>query len=142
MLLDEQANGLDPEGIRWMRELLQRLADEGRTVLISSHLLAEMEALAHDVVIVAAGRMIRQGSVADVVAAMPGSDRVEVITPEPEKLGGVVTSQGPNALLVKEMLPAATAALTAGVSLHRVHAERPDLESAFLELTQGRASIR
>src|SRR5205823_4904325 len=67
LILDEPANGLDPEGIRWMRELLRGLADQGRTILVSSHLLSEMQALADDVVIVAAGRLIRQGPVRDVV---------------------------------------------------------------------------
>src|SRR5688572_29729487 len=58
LILDEPANGLDPEGIRWMRDLLQKLAAEGRTVLVSSHLLSEMELLADDVVIIAAGKLV------------------------------------------------------------------------------------
>ena len=63
LILDEPANGLDPEGIRWMRDLLKALADEGRTVLVSSHLLSEMEVLADDIVIIAAGKLVRQGTV-------------------------------------------------------------------------------
>jgi ABC-2 type transport system ATP-binding protein len=68
LVLDEPANGLDPEGIRWMRDLLKALAAEGRTVLVSSHLLSEMQQLADDVVIVAAGRLVRQGPVEEVRA--------------------------------------------------------------------------
>ena len=63
LILDEPANGLDPEGIRWMRDLLKALADQGRTVLVSSHLLSEMEILADDLVIIAAGKLVRQGTV-------------------------------------------------------------------------------
>ena len=57
LILDEPANGLDPEGIRWMRDLLKTLAAQGRTILVSSHLLSEMEMLADDLVIIAAGRL-------------------------------------------------------------------------------------
>src|SRR5258705_395624 len=70
LILDEPANGLDPEGIRWMRDLLKRLADEGRTVLVSSHLLSEMEILADDLVIIAAGKLIAQGTVEEVIASI------------------------------------------------------------------------
>src|SRR4051812_2405163 len=67
LILDEPANGLDPEGIRWMRDLLKALADQGRTILVSSHLLSEMEVLADDIVILAAGRLVRQGTVATII---------------------------------------------------------------------------
>ena len=77
LILDEPANGLDPEGIRWMRDLLKALAAEGRTVLVSSHLLSEMQLLADDVVIIAAGKLVRQGPVERGarldVAARPGA---------------------------------------------------------------------
>ncbi len=81
LILDEPANGLDPEGIRWMRDLLKRLASEGRTILVSSHLLSEMELLADDVVIIAAGKLVRQGTVQDVVGSMSSDARVRVRTP-------------------------------------------------------------
>ena len=70
LILDEPANGLDPEGIRWMRDFLRTFAQQGRTVLVSSHLLGEMEQLADDVVIIAAGTLITQGPVADIVGGM------------------------------------------------------------------------
>src|ERR1700709_2169619 len=85
LVLDEPANGLDPEGIRWMRQLLQRLAAEGRTVLVSSHLLSEMQALADDVVIVAAGQLVRQGTVAEVISSLAGDGEVDVTPPHPAR---------------------------------------------------------
>jgi ABC-2 type transport system ATP-binding protein len=151
LILDEPANGLDPEGIRWMRELLQDMAEQGRTVLVSSHLLSEMQTLADDVVILAAGRLVRQGPMADVIESMSGSARVRVRTPEPEKLSAalagpeVTITPGGNGMLLVAGAPAARigdTALAAGVALHELVTERPDLEDVFLELTQGKAVIR
>ena len=72
LVLDEPGNGLDPEGIRWMRELLRALAADGRTVLVSSHQLAEIEQFADDVVIIAAGRVVATGTLASVTGVHPG----------------------------------------------------------------------
>src|SRR3954447_18168510 len=94
LILDEPANGLDPEGIRWMREFLQGLAAKGRTVLVSSHLLSEMQALADDVVTVASGRLLRKGTVAEVLASMPGAGKVGVEPPEPENLAAALRGAG------------------------------------------------
>jgi ABC-2 type transport system ATP-binding protein len=151
LILDEPANGLDPEGIRWMRDLLRRLAGEGRTILVSSHLLSEMELLADDVVIIAAGRLVRQGSVGTVIGSMSSQARVRVRTPNAEALSkelagvGATVATGPDgALLVTgvEAPAVGAAALRAGAELHELVAERPDLEHVFLELTQGKAAIR
>ncbi len=151
LVLDEPANGLDPEGIRWMRELLRGLAAEGRTILVSSHLLSEMELLADDVVIIAAGRLVRQGPMEQVLGSMAAGAQVRVRTPEPEKLtaaltglGASVTPDSTGALLVAGAEAAAIgdAALGAGVALHELATQRPDLEDVFLELTQGKAAIR
>ena len=84
LILDEPANGLDPEGIRWMREFLGSLAAQGRTVLVSSHLLSEMELLADDLVIIAAGRLVRQGTVDEIVASSQSGAIVYVRSPQPE----------------------------------------------------------
>ena len=73
LVLDEPANGLDPQGIRWLRDFLRSLAAEGRTVLVSSHVLTEMAQLADDVVIIAKGRLIKQAPMADVLAAGSGA---------------------------------------------------------------------
>jgi ABC-2 type transport system ATP-binding protein len=149
LILDEPANGLDPEGIRWMRGFLRGLAADGRTVLVSSHLLSEMELLAEDVVIIAAGKLIRQGPVDQVLSSMSDAMHVRVRTPQADRLaaaldGASVTRRDDGALLVGGLDAAAVgkAALAAGVELHELTTERPDLEGVFLELTAGKADIR
>jgi ABC-2 type transport system ATP-binding protein len=149
LILDEPANGLDPEGIRWMRDLLKGLSKEGRTVLVSSHLLSEMQILADDIVIIAAGKLVRQGPVNEVVDSMAAGSRVRVRTPDAEKLVGALTGvtveTGVDGVLHITGVDApavGAAALSAGVVLHELVSERPDLERVFLELTQGKAEIR
>jgi ABC-2 type transport system ATP-binding protein len=150
LILDEPANGLDPEGIRWMRDLLKMLAGQGRTVLVSSHLLSEMQLLADDVVIIAAGKLIRQGPVDEVLTSMTAST-VRVRTPQSaelaaalQALGATVTPTSDGALLVTGVDASAVgkAALQAQVELHELGGERADLEKVFLELTAGKAGIR
>ncbi|MEV1330777.1 ATP-binding cassette domain-containing protein [Micromonospora costi] len=151
LILDEPANGLDPEGIRWMRGFLKGLAHEGRTVLVSSHLLSEMQLLADDVVIIAAGQLVRQGPVDQVIGSMTQGVRVRVRTPQVEALttalkgqSATVDADGQGALLVSGVDAATVGrtALAAGVELHELTTERPDLEGVFLELTAGKAGIR
>src|SRR5215470_17601339 len=91
LILDEPANGLDPEGIRWMRDLLKSLADQGRTVLVSSHLLSEMEILADDIVIIAGGKLVVQGTVAEIIDSV-GAARWRVRTPKPEDLTAALST--------------------------------------------------
>ncbi|RLP84429.1 MULTISPECIES: ABC transporter ATP-binding protein [unclassified Micromonospora] len=151
LILDEPANGLDPEGIRWMRGFLKNLAHEGRTVLVSSHLLSEMQLLADDVVIIAAGQLVRQGPVDQVLGSMAQGARVRVRTPHAEALITALKAQSATVdtdeqgVLLVGGVDAPTigrAALTAGVELHELTTERPDLERVFLELTAGKAGIR
>ncbi|GID25484.1 ABC transporter ATP-binding protein [Paractinoplanes brasiliensis] len=151
LILDEPANGLDPEGIRWMRDLLKSLAANGRTVLVSSHLLGEMQLLADDVVIVAAGKLIRQGPVDEVLGDMAGGTQVRVRTPQAEQLtaalselNATVNPAQDGSLLVHGAEAAAIghAAFSAGVELHELTSERGDLEQVFLQLTAGKAGIR
>ncbi|MEV6814441.1 ATP-binding cassette domain-containing protein [Micromonospora sp. NPDC051296] len=151
LILDEPANGLDPEGIRWMRGFLKGLAAEGRTVLVSSHLLSEMQLLADDVVIIAAGQLVRQGPVDQVIGSMAQGVRVRVRTPRADALttalaGGPATvetdEQGALLIAGVDAPTVGRAALTAGVELHELTTERPDLERVFLELTAGKAGIR
>ncbi|GAA0802518.1 multidrug ABC transporter ATP-binding protein [Spirilliplanes yamanashiensis] len=152
LILDEPANGLDPEGIRWMRGFLKGLAAQGRTVLVSSHLLSEMQLLADDVVIIAAGRLIRQGPVDTVLGSMTtAAAEVKVRTPQAEQLAaalqaaGAAVRPGPDGGLLVTGVDAPTVgrvALQAQVELHELVAERPDLEGVFLELTAGKAGIR
>jgi ABC-2 type transport system ATP-binding protein len=153
LVLDEPANGLDPGGIRWMRDLLRALAAQGRTVLVSSHILAEMQQLADDVVIIAAGRAVAQGTVAAVTGSLAQDGaRTLVRTPDPDKLaaelgeGARLTRAdgsdedvyviGPDAEAIGE------AARRAGVAIHQLVTQKPDLEAAFLELTTGQGVIR
>ncbi|MBM0235571.1 ABC transporter ATP-binding protein [Micromonospora sp. STR1_7] len=151
LILDEPANGLDPEGIRWMRGFLKNLAHEGRTVLVSSHLLSEMQLLADDVVIIAAGQLVRQGPVEQVLGSMAQGAQVRVRTPQAEALTAALKAQSAtvdtdeNGVLLVGGVDAPTigrAALAAGVELHELTTERPDLERVFLELTAGKAGIR
>jgi ABC-2 type transport system ATP-binding protein len=147
LILDEPANGLDPEGIRWLRIFLRGLANEGRTILVSSHLLSEVEQTVDDVVIIAGGRSIRQGKVADLRSEQMVAVRVR--TPQVDQLvaalnGAAVRKTGPDQLHVDNVEPAyvGKAAFAAGVELHELVAERSDLEAVFLELTSGKAVIR
>ena len=150
LILDEPANGLDPEGIRWMRDLLRTLATQGRTILVSSHLLGEMEQLADDLVIVAAGRLAATGTVASVIGSMTYLSRTLVRSPELEKLAAVlgsdavVTPAGDGDAYITGADAAAigNAALRAGIAIHQLVTQLPDLEAAFLELTAGKAAIR
>jgi ABC-2 type transport system ATP-binding protein len=151
LILDEPANGLDPEGIRWMRDLLKTLAGEGRTVLVSSHLLGEMQQLADDVVIVANGRLIREGPVEEVLGSITGLVQTRVRTPQVAELTAAlqpvqatVSPLPDGAVMVTGADPATVghAAFTASVELHELIGERADLEQVFLQLTAGKAEIR
>ena len=150
LILDEPANGLDPEGIRWIRDLLRTLATQGRTVLVSSHLLGEMAQLADDLVIVAAGRLAAQGTVVSVIGSMAYLSRTLVRTPELEKLAAALGSDvvvkpagdGGAYITGADAVAIGDAALRAGVAIHQLVTQLPDLEAAFLELTAGKAAIR
>jgi ABC-2 type transport system ATP-binding protein len=150
LMLDEPANGLDPEGIRWMRDLLKSLAASGRTILVSSHLLTEMEILADDLVIIASGKLIAQGTVLSVLDSMSGSGRTLVRTPDVDKLAAALgakattTSAGDDTMYVTgvEAAEIGETARQADIALHQLVTERPDLEDVFLELTKEGAAIR
>jgi ABC-2 type transport system ATP-binding protein len=149
LVLDEPANGLDPDGIRWMRDLLKELAADGRTVLVSSHLLGEMQQLADDLVIIADGRLVASGTVAAVVDSMGQSTRILVRASDPDKLASaldgdaVVTASGSGDLYITgvDAVAVGEAASRAGVIVHQLVTEPPGLEDVFLQLTKG-ASIR
>jgi ABC-2 type transport system ATP-binding protein len=151
LILDEPANGLDPEGIKWMREFLRAFASQGRTVFVSSHLLGEMQQLADDVIIIAHGRMVAQGSVSDIIASIAGPGAVRVRTPHVDQLAVELSNYpvtleypGENQLLVRGVDAATVgrAALAARAELHELTTEAPDLEQAFLQLTRAQAAIR
>ena len=151
LILDEPANGLDPEGIRWMRDFLRTFAQQGRTVFVSSHLLGEMEQLADDVIIIAAGRLVAHGRVDEIVGGVVTTGTVRVRTPHMDalrvelyRLGATMTDEPDGTLLVRGVdAPAVGRAALAGqVELHELSTERPDLEQVFLQLTHGNAGIR
>jgi len=151
LILDEPANGLDPEGIKWMREFLRAFASQGRTVFVSSHLLGEMQQLADDVIIIAEGRMVAQGSVADIIASIAEPGPVRVRTPHVDQLAVELRNYavtldypGENQLVVRGVDAATVgrAALAAKAELHELTTEAPDLEQAFLKLTRDKAAIR
>jgi ABC-2 type transport system ATP-binding protein len=143
LVLDEPANGLDPSGIAWLRQFLRFLAGEGRTVLLSSHVLSEVEQTVDDVVIINRGRLIRQAPLAELHD--PEHRAVHVRTPVPEALREALAAAGlgtaaPAAdglLRVEGTSPAAVgkAAFAAGVELHELCAVGSDLETIFLSLT-------
>ena len=144
LLLDEPVNGLDPEGIQWIRSLLRRLAEEGRSILVSSHLMSEMAQTADRLVVVGRGRLIAEGTVDEVVRdSTTGHVRVE--TAEPERLsqlvsqgGGAVSPDADGALVVTGMdaREVGTIAGDAGITLYELSSHSASLEDAFFELTR------
>jgi ABC-2 type transport system ATP-binding protein len=143
LVLDEPANGLDPAGIRWLRDFLRSLAAEGRTILVSSHVLSEVAQTADRVVIIHRGRLIKQASVAEVLAGAEGATRVR--TPDAQRLrellaaaGASVTEVGEGVLAV-DVKPERVGELAAanGIVLHELTVEQATLEAVFLELTGG-----
>ncbi|MEV0150557.1 ATP-binding cassette domain-containing protein [Nonomuraea sp. NPDC050733] len=146
LLFDEPVNGLDPEGVRWVRNLFRRLAAEGRTVLVSSHLMSEMENTADRLVVIGRGELIAEESLAG-FAARGARDRVTVRTPDPARLAAVLTRAGAtvlssaDALTVTGMGAARVGELAHrdGIVLHELAPRAASLEEAFMELTAGHA---
>lgn len=141
LVLDEPANGLDPQGIRWLRDFLRSLASEGRTILISSHVLSEVAQTVDDVVIIHRGKLIRQAPMADVETMAAGSTIVRSPTAErlAELLGEahIEATRGPDGGLSVAAPPERVGELAAEhrVVLHELSVERASLEEVFLELT-------
>lgn len=147
LLFDEPVNGLDPEGVRWVRDLFKRLAAQGRTVLVSSHLMSEMENTADDLVVIGRGELIAQESVTE-FAARGTRTRVAVCTPEPTRLASVLTpegagvrTEGPDSLAVTGLTAARIGELAFAhrIMLRELASHSPSLEEAFMELTADRA---
>ncbi|MGN8245973.1 ABC transporter ATP-binding protein [Cellulomonas soli] len=157
LLLDEPANGLDPEGIRWLRELLRALAAQGRTVLVSSHVLSEVEQTVDDVVIIARGRLVHASSLTDL--ARLARPVVRVVSPDTAGLDGLVARAGwrrvPARATTGAPLPPGTVELTdvraaqvgaaafgAGLELHALSEVDVGLEGLFLELVGEHDTVR
>jgi ABC-2 type transport system ATP-binding protein len=149
LMLDEPFNGMDPEGIVWMRQFLRSLAAEGRAVLVSSHLMSELQDTADHVVVVGRGKVIADASVAQLLAATSGG-RVTVRTAAPAATavladaGATVTASGPGSLTVAGLAADAIVTLLSsnGVPFSEVSMHRATLEEAYLELTREAVEFR
>ena len=140
LILDEPANGLDPAGIRWMRDLLRGYADQGGTVLLSSHLLHEIEVIADDLVVIGNGRIVAQGTKAELLSAAGTVVRSRSVAALTRALAaaGIPSTITPDGAVHTEADTAAVgdAALAAGVALTELRgADGAGLEEMFLELT-------
>ncbi len=143
LLFDEPVNGLDPEGILWIRQFMQGLATEGRTVLVSSHLLSEMALTATDLVVIGRGKLISQSSTTEFVERST-ENTVKVRSPHADKLGALLADKG---FTVREDADTSLTvsgassdqigdiAASAGVVLHELSPQRGSLEEAFMQLT-------
>ena len=150
LLFDEPVNGLDPEGIRWVRHFLRDLAAEGRTVLVSSHLISEMSLTADRLVVIGRGRLITETSVVDFVARS-GGGAVKLVTPDSGAFKPVLIAAGARVVegsaesLTVEGLTApqiGDLAVRDGLRVHELTPITASLEDAFMELTQDEVEYR
>ena len=150
LMLDEPVNGLDPEGVVWIRTLLRTLAAEGRTVLLSSHLMSEMAMTADRLVVIGRGRLIAQASMADFLAAGSGGT-VTIRSPDAARLaallaarGATVTRQDGGTLAVTGTSPEAIGELAQaqGLTLTGLTADQATLEDRYMELTRAATDYR
>jgi len=149
LMMDEPFNGMDPEGIIWMRRLLRSLAAEGRAVLVSSHLMSELEGTADHLVIVGRGRVLADTPTRDLLAAASG-DQVTLRTTVPDRAAAVLAHAGATAAIdgttvTVSGLPSEKVVLLLGenaVPFSEVSAHRASLEEAYLELTHDAADYR
>jgi len=150
LLFDEPVNGLDPEGIRWVRNFLRGLAADGRTVLVSSHLISEMSLTADRLVVIGRGRLIAETSVEDFVARS-GGGAVKLVTPDRAEFAMALGSAGARvgdgdgeSLTVEGMTSSEIGdlAFREGIRIHELTPIMASLEDAFMELTQDEVEFR
>jgi ABC-2 type transport system ATP-binding protein len=143
LMFDEPVNGLDPEGILWIRNLMKALAAEGRTIFVSSHLMSEMENTADHLLVIGRGRLIADCPVAEFIAAN-SRQSVRVRTPQPSALaaavgeaGGTVREDGNGLMTVQglDVRQVGDLAFDSGVRLHELAPAQASLEQAFMEMT-------
>jgi ABC-2 type transport system ATP-binding protein len=150
LILDEPVNGLDPDGIRWIRNLLRGLANEGRTVFLSSHLMSEMALTADHVIVVGRGRLLRNQSMSEFIAAA-GTDLVRVRSPQARHLAGILAGEGVTvreiadgvlevAGLSSEQIGIGAAA--AQITLYELASRGASLEEAYMALTEDSVDYR
>jgi ABC-2 type transport system ATP-binding protein len=141
LILDEPANGLDPEGIRWLRGFLRHLSRQGKTILVSSHMLQEVEQTVDDVVIINNGRLVKQGRMSE----LHGDAKTIVRTTDLDALAGALRVADVTSETQDDTLVAATddlrligdVALRAGLPVYELRAATTDLEALFFQLTEG-----
>jgi ABC-2 type transport system ATP-binding protein len=152
ILCDEPVNGLDPEGIRWIRTILRDLAAEGRTVFVSSHLMSEMALMADHVIVVGRGRLIADASVDDIIGSSSRAFTL-VRSPDAGRLAGLLRAAGAEvrpspddaaALEITGLPPAQVGdlALRHTIALHELSNQQPSLEAAFFALTEDSVEFR
>jgi len=149
LILDEPVNGLDPEGVAWIRTLLRSLAAEGRTVLISSHLMSEMENTADRLIIIGRGRLIAQAGMSELLAAGSGS-YVKVRSPQAGQLAALLQASGATVSRHDDALAVTGAdagtigelARTSGIALTELAVQQASLEDRYMELTRDTADYR
>ena len=150
-MFDEPVNGLDPEGILWIRNLMKALAAEGRTVFVSSHLMSEMENTADHLLVIGRGKLIADCTVAEFIARN-SVQAVRVRTPQPEALAKLVTAAGGSAVAAADGDAIVVRGLYAeqvgdlafdnAVRLHELAPAQASLEEAFMELTSSSVEFR
>ena len=150
LMFDEPVNGLDPEGIVWIRNLMKALASEGRTVFVSSHLMSEMENTADHLIVIGRGKLIAECTMAEFIARSSGA-AVRVRTPSADQLvravtekGATVTTDADGVIEVRGMTieQIGDLAFGEGVRLHELTMVKASLEEAFMELTAGAVEYR
>ena len=151
LMFDEPVNGLDPEGILWIRNLMKALAAEGRTVFVSSHLMSEMEHTADHLIVIGRGQLLADCTMEEFIARSSGQT-VQVSTPQPELLakavaeagGTIIPGGGGDTLTVSGLIAAQVGdiAFEHGVRLHELTVVRASLEAAFMELTADSVEYR
>jgi ABC-2 type transport system ATP-binding protein len=150
LILDEPVNGLDPDGVRWIRNLLRGLADQGRTVFLSSHLMSEMALTADHVIVVGRGRLLRDQSMSEFIAAA-SRDVVRVRSPQATQLAGILVGDGVTVTDVAEGVLDVTglaseqvgiAAAEARITLYELATQGASLEEAYMSLTEDSVDFR
>jgi ABC-2 type transport system ATP-binding protein len=150
LMFDEPVNGLDPEGILWIRNFMKALAAEGRTVFVSSHLMSEMEHTADQLIVIGRGQLLADCTMEEFIARSSGQT-VRVATPQPDQLvkavaeaGGSAVNGADGTLIVSGLVAAQVGdiAFEHGVRLHELTVVRASLEAAFMELTADSVEYR
>ena len=149
LILDEPVNGLDPDGVLWVRKLLKRLADEGRTVFVSSHLMSEMALVASHLIVIGRGKILADSGIEDFIEHAAES-RVFVRSPAADQFTSVLTAAGATVsksdggieitgLAIEAVGDAAAAN---GIALHELTSRKASLEDAFMKLTSDQIEYR